>query len=259
MNDIMIKPQQQPYQEVYPGITNGIDYLGIDTENPWISSPNAEYDLYFAQTRETLLDVEVYKSFLSNSIRRFRSSKYYKTYKSYLMGLGLDHCAILGNVQDGMANIEMHHNFLTIYDIALMITEHVINTVGMITTFDLIQLLIEEHWANRIPIVMLSETEHQKFHSDQDSFIPPQATFGKWWELIYKYRYGITINIAQKIIQYIDRCNENPMGSLFVNMRNDILSFSNYNEYGYPVSKCVTINQIEAKPELMYEGAYING
>lgn len=236
MNDIIAHDIQYNYQ--------GLDLYMKQEDIPYVSSPNAEYDLLFAVTRDVLLDVEVYKSFLNNAISRFRQSKYYKAYKSYLMGLGLDKCAIMGNVDDSMATIEMHHNFLTIHDIALMITEHVINTVGSITTFDLIQLLINEHWKNRIPIVMLSETLHEVYHADTGNFIPPNATFGKWWELIYEYRFGITIDIAKKIVRYIDAYQNSPMGNMFVSMRKDILGFAQYNEYGYPANKCTIINQI---------------
>lgn len=231
----------------YPGMNMYTDSSSI----PWISSPDSEYDLSFAVNRDVLLDVEVYKSFLSNAIRRFRSSKYYKTYKSYLMGLGMDKCAIMGNVDDSMADIEMHHNFLTIYDIALMITEHVINTVGYITTFDLVQLLINAHWDNRIPIVMLSKTMHEVYHADSGNYIPPNATFGKWWELIYQYRFGVTIDIAKKIIRYIDAYNNNANGNMGITLRNDILSFANYNEYGYPASKCMTLNYQVNNPMLL--------
>ena len=51
------------------------------------------------------------------------------------MTLGLDHCQFMSNIDAEMANVEMHHNVLTIYDIAIIITEHVINTVGYISTF----------------------------------------------------------------------------------------------------------------------------
>ena len=35
----------------------------------------------------------------------------------------------------------MHHNIINIHDIAYIITEHILNTVGKITTFDLVELL----------------------------------------------------------------------------------------------------------------------
>ena len=171
--------------------------------------PRAEYPLMFYQTRDSLADVDRYKSFIDNCVSRFRRSRAYKGYKAYLMCLGLDRCQINGNISDGMANVEMHHNFLTIFDITILISQHILNTVGRCTTFDIVQLLIQEHRNNNIPIVMLSETAHQLYHSDPDMYIPISMTFGQWWDLLLKYRYGITLDIAYKVVKYIDNCQKN--------------------------------------------------
>ena len=37
------------------------------------------------------------------------------------------------------------------------------------------------------------------FTNDPEAYIPPDMTFGKWWELLSKFRYGITYDIANKI------------------------------------------------------------
>ena len=212
-----------------------------DTYNPMLSSPNAPYSLPFYMTRDTMADVEIYKAFLDNAISQFRHSKFYKNYKSYLMGLGLDHCQVLSNVNEdnvGARGIEMNHNFLTIFDIALMITEHVLNTVGYISTFDLIYLLKEEHKANRVPIVMLSETVHEMYHQNEDMVFPAQMCFGYWVELIQKYNKGITPKIAQKIIDYLDRSihDSDGMNANIINellgLRNYVEGWSRFNEYG---------------------------
>ena len=209
--------------------------------NPMLTSPNATYALPFYMTKETMIDVEVYKHFLDNAIAQFRHSKFYKNYKSYLMGLGLDHCQILGNVNEenvGARGIEMNHNFLTIFDIALLITEHVLNIVGYISTFDLIYLLKLEHRENRVPIVMLSETVHELYHQNPDMVFPAQMCFGYWVELLLKYSKGITPRIAQKVIDYIDR-SVNDYSGMNGNVINDLLQirqyvegWSRYNEYG---------------------------
>ena len=195
--------------------------------------PRAEYPLIFYQTRDSLADVDRYKSFIDNCVSRFRRSRAYKGYKAYLMCLGLDRCQINGNISDGMANVEMHHNFLTIFDITILISQHILNTVGRCTTFDIVQLLIQEHRNNNIPIVMLSETAHQLYHSDPDMYIPISMTFGQWWDLLLKYRYGITLDIAYKVVKYIDNCQKNNelTDVSYYQLSDTIKSWGNYNEY----------------------------
>ena len=79
----------------------GLDYdiISINDNNPCLRSPNATTDLYFYQTKDTLLDPEVYRAFIKNIESRFRRSKEYKTYKAYLMSIGFDHCQIMGNIE----------------------------------------------------------------------------------------------------------------------------------------------------------------
>ena len=212
-----------------------------DQYNPMVNSPNAPYALPFYMTKDTMIDVEVYKAFLDNAISQFRKhGRFYKNYKSYLMELGLDHCQIYSNVNEdnvGSRGIEMNHNFLTIFDIALLITEHVLNTVGYISTFDLIYLLKLEHRENRVPIVMLSETVHEMYHQNEDLVFPAQMCFGYWIELLKRYSRGITPRIAQKVINYIDRSiNDNDkLNSIAINdllgLKQNVEGWSRYNEY----------------------------
>lgn len=208
------------------------EFIKANDENPSIYFQNSDGPLSFYYTRESLNDIDKYKAFISNCINRFRSSRTYKGYKSHLMMMGLNRSQILGNIEDGMAKIEMHHNFLTIYDITILISQHILNTVGRCTSFDIVSLLAQEHKLNNIPIVMLDETSHQLYHSTPDMYIPVSMTFGKWWELLLKYRYGITLDIAYKVIRYINSCNNNnELTQLeFYNLRSSILSWGEYNE-----------------------------
>lgn len=210
-----------------------------DQYNPMINSPNAPYGLPFYMTKDTMADVEVYKAFLDNAISQFRHSKTYKNYKSYLMGLGLDHCQVLSNVTEdnvGAKGIEMNHNFLTLFDIALLITEHVLNTYGYISTFDLIYLLKLEHKENHVPIVMLSETVHEMHHQNEDLVFPAQMCFGYWVELLKRYPRGITLNIAKKVINYINiSINDSSLSTNATNellgLKENIEGWGRYNEY----------------------------
>ena len=179
--------------------------------NPIITSPSSTFSIGFYQTRESLLDIDVYRSFLKNCEQRFRSSVTYKNYKSFLIGLGMDRCQVHGFIHADMegVDIEMHHAILTLFDIALLISEHLLNTVGYITTFDIVQALKEEHKNNNIGLVMLSKTPHQVYHAAAgDFYIHPEMVFGRWPILIEKYKFGLTQDVAFKLMFYLKRAIE---------------------------------------------------
>lgn len=212
---------------------DGYDIITRNELNPTISCPNAQLDLPFYQTRSTLIDPEKYKSFLKNAERRFRASKEYKLYKSLLMSMGMDHCQIMGNIEaSDNVDIELHHNIINLFDIFILISEHVLNTVGYISTFDLIQLVIHEHFNHNVPCTFLSCTAHEMFTNDPDAYIPPNQTWGKWWVLIDKYKFGITFDIANKLIRYIGKYQNNLPGSINIMQQEQILNFAYYNQYG---------------------------
>lgn len=201
-----------------------------ETFNPTLSANADHVILQFYQTKESLTDIESYKRFLENAIARFRHSKTYKNYKAYLMELGLDCCQINNNLNSEMVTIEMHHNMLTIFDIALIITEHIINTKGFISTFQLVELLKEEHKNNRVQLVMLSLTSHQLYHG-ADLFVHPDMCFGDWYSFLSTYHTGITHDIAVKILCYINKAldeGKTNHGEL-LKLRNNILDWSKYN------------------------------
>ena len=221
----------------------GYDIITKGDINPVLSSPNSNIDISFYQTKETLMDPERYKSFLKNAENRFRASKEYKAYKSYLMSLGLDHCQVFGNIEaDDQVDIELHHNILNLFDICILICEHILNTIGYISTFDLIQLLIKEHFENRIGVTFLSSTAHQMYTNDPDGYIPPEMTFGKWWELIENYKFGITYEIANKLIRYITKYQNQLPISINIMQQEQILNFAYLNEYGVSPSECKIVS-----------------
>lgn len=198
--------------------------------NPTLASPNSPFTLQFYQTRETLFDSDVYKQFLDNGIMKARHSAFYKKYKGFLIGLGMDHCQFLGNINDEMATIEMHH-VIPMQDIALIISEHILNTIGMISTFDLSYLIKQEHKQHHIQLVMLALTPHQIYHDNLGMYIAPGMTIGNWPEFLKKYRYGITQDIAFKLLMYInqaideDKSNDNSL----LELRDTINDWSCYN------------------------------
>lgn len=241
MNELANTFNIKPQYNTLPGI------ITYEDKNPVVYSPYATSDLSFYQTRDTLSDVDNFRNFLKNAESRFRASKEYKAYKAYLIEyLGIDRCQVMGNITVNDADIELHHNVLGLFDICLLITSHVINTVGVITTFDLIQMLIEEHKQNRVGVTFLCKTAHQKYTNDPNAYIPPEMTFGKWWELLAIYKYGITYDIAAKVINYIKKYQNNMPVSVQLPQQEEILSFAHYNEYGWNYADCGYIPDSDA-------------
>lgn len=201
--------------------------------NPTIKSPNSVYEISFWQTRDSLLDVETYKAFIDSCVARFRHSATYTHYKGRLIDLGLDRCQFHGNITNEMATVEMHHAIINIKEICLIIVEHLLNTVGYVCSFDVVDILKEEHKANRIPLVMLAKTPHQLNHSDPEFFIPYDMCFGKWWEFLEAYHTGITQDIAFKLLFYFKKNIENngkANDAGLLTIRNKILDWSGLNE-----------------------------
>lgn len=233
----------QPINQVHPKE----DFPGIFTYNdfnPSLVSPNSPYEILFSQTRESLLDVDIYRKFLYSAISNFRSSAFYKHYKAHLIiDLGINRCQLHPHITigDGMevADLEMHHHILSIFDIAYIITEHILNTYGTLTTFDLAELLRMEHEAHRVHIVMLCKTCHQLYTARTEGFkIPSTIGFGKWWELLDRYKCGITRDIAIKIYYMLknDLYNSDPSNDKVMQLlalRDNIVKWSDMNEKFY--------------------------
>lgn len=177
----------------------------IYNSNPTLFSKNSLYSLPLFQTKETLQDIELYRSFLKSVERMFRGSVRYTRYKNSLYEFGINKSQIHGYVTADMAPLEMHHAILNLYDLSIIITEHILNTNGFVTTFDVVRVLKEEHSKNNISMVMMDETSHQLYHSEPGFYLHPKMCFGDWKKFITKYKDGITQEIAFKLIQYLNK------------------------------------------------------
>lgn len=184
--------------------------LSNQNNNPVLHSPNSDYSISFAMTKDGSYDLEEYKLFLDSAIREFRHSRTYTHYKAYLYSLGMNCCQFHPYIMSGkdfeVASLEMHHCMLNIYQIAVLISDHLLNTYGTLTEFDLAEILRYEHVNNRIPITMLCKTCHQQYHHKY-LYVHPNMLFGKWWELIERYPSGLKDNkdIANSLIMYLSK------------------------------------------------------
>ena len=63
-------------------------------------------------------------------------------------------------------------------------------------------------------------------------------TFGAWWELLSQYRYGITYDIANKVIKYLQKYQSETNISINLQLQEQVLGFAHFNEYGMPKEDC---------------------
>ena len=132
--------------------------------NPMIYDQEQPNAIFFAQTRNTLIDTEIYSRFVYSCENNFRRSKFYKLYKSNIMNKGLNRDQFMAGITNDMADLELHHNFPTLKQATIMIIEHLLNTQGCVTTFEVVKLLEEAHRNNWMGVIILSKTQHQVFY-----------------------------------------------------------------------------------------------
>ena len=220
----------------------------LDNGNPVLRAKDNTFEQPMMQTKESLTDIEFYGRFIHNCISQFRHTRVYKNYKNYLMTLGLDHCQYLHNIDSNMATIEMNHCILTIFDIALMISEHFVNTYGQVSSFHVVSALRDAHTNNRIPLIMMSKTVHQLYHNDDLFFVHPKQIFGDWVDLIVQYQNGLTPEICAKLLYYIkhalevDESSDNNLLELQECIRN--WSYMNYGSSIYELSNPTPMNYL---------------
>lgn len=200
--------------------------------NPVVGSPSQPYFISFAMTRDTLLDTDIYSRFIYNIELAFRRSILYKIYKASLFNLGIDRDQMMAGITAEMADLELHHNFLELKYATIMIIEHLLNTKGCCTSFEVVHELKEAHRRNEFCPIFLSKTNHKNYHSNPNSFISlKQCITGNPFAFIERYMDGMTLDIAFKLLLKLKQ--EEQYGESFTpNMskcREELLSWANYN------------------------------
>lgn len=172
--------------------------MSVTISNPIIMDSSMVNSIQFAQTRETLIDTEIYSRFIYSVENTFRRSRFYKDYKSSIMSKGINFDQEMRNINSEMADIELHHHLPTLNHAAIMISEHLLNTRGQVTTFDIIKELENAHRNNWMAVIMLSSTMHQAYHADPSAFISLSQCYGSPFEFLNHYSDGLSLDIAFK-------------------------------------------------------------
>ena len=210
--------------------------MNIDTINPIIGLPGQFNTIQFYQTRDTLLDTEEYSKFIYAVENAFRKSRFYKDYKCHIMNMGLDFDMEMRGITGEMADIELHHLMPTLKDAAIMITEHILNTLGRVCTFEVVRALEDAHRHNMMSVVMLTATMHQAYHQDQSAFISLGQAYGDCFKFLNAYKDGLTLDIAFKWLLQLKMEDQFGSKTNWVNIpkqREILLDWSNSGEVRY--------------------------
>lgn len=194
-----------------------LDLPNIDfkkpNKNPTIDSDTSLYTLPFYKDADYFSNIDNFVGFVKAVESMVRTSKYYSRYIAYLkIEVGLNFCQVLSNIkqedEDSVLDIEMHHGpILTLFDYVSILLDWSLYHDKKITTFSLANKVLEEHFENRIQVVMLSKTVHEEVH-DRNIFLSTKHAFGDLNAFIDKYQDGLSQEQIDKINNYIKSCEK---------------------------------------------------
>jgi hypothetical protein len=186
-----------------------VNYL--DDDMLTVSSSNELFDISFFSDRTSLRDIENFVRFVKACEWTVRKSDEYKNFKAQVIAKGLDRCQILGHISsDGSddVDIEMHHGPLfTLFDYCAIVIDALLFRGEKVSTFRVGRLVLDEHFADHIQIVMLSKTVHQLVDTG-NMFIHFNQATGNISEFIKAYHEGLTPDRIEKINKYIELCDQ---------------------------------------------------
>lgn len=166
--------------------------------------------LYFKDD-EYFFDDSNYSKFIKEVEKMVRTSKDYSHFVGYIKNtLGINFCEILTKVSESdNVEIEMHHGpIFTLYDICEVILNWFLKTRQKINTFRVANKVLDEHYAMRVQVIMLSKTMHEAVHN-KDVFMHYNQAIGNIDAFIKMYTPYLTDEQKYKIFQYAELC-KNP-------------------------------------------------
>lgn len=148
--------------------------------------------------------------FIDSTKLMVRTSDEYREYIAHVKTFNnLKNCAFLGNVDDceGEVDIEIHHTPLTIHEVIEIIATDMLFEKKSITTFDVAQRVMEEHFRNMIGIVPVSKTIHELIHDGKIN-VSINQVFGDVSGFLKKYARSVLPETSRKVEAFIKIADE---------------------------------------------------
>ena len=183
------------------------------SKNPTIDSETSLYMIPFYKDAEYFANLDNFISFVKAVESMVRSSKFYKRYIKYIKeDVGLNFCQVLSNIkqtdESKLVEIEMHHGpILTLFDYVSIVVDHMLANNKKINSFIVADIVLQEHFANNVQVVMLSKTVHEEVH-EGNIFLNMKHAFGDLNSFLFRYKDGLSEDQINKINNYIRLCEQ---------------------------------------------------
>ena len=144
--------------------------------------------------------------------RLFRNSREYKNYISYIReSNNIRGCAFFTDKDTDDVDIEIHHiiNLYSICDIAGRKLLDTLDNDKFLFTYDILKEVIEIHMKDLIPVISLTRTIHQFYHSGQYE-LPKNSKelhLGNYRKFIQEYKNYLNKEEISKIYTYFNDIN----------------------------------------------------
>lgn len=175
-----------------------------DGKSKIVDSPDSMYMLQFEKGDEYFSNLESRARFLRACEKLVRQDDRYGKYRKKLMKeVKLNHCQVLSSLTDKVCTIEMHHGpIFTLFDLCDIVLYNYLLKGWKITTYRIANDVLDEHWANRVQVVMLSTSMHQEVH-DREIFINMKQAWGDLNRFLKKYK--LNDEMKEKYNRYVDK------------------------------------------------------
>lgn len=176
----------------------------VDSDNNIIlintsSNHNIVDEFYFEPGNEKAVN-----SFIKNVERLVRTSNEYRNYISYLTNQqDLKTDVIMANLDITKVDLEFHHYPFTLYDIVDIMLECSLGENEKVTSINLAEKVLNEHYLNRVGLARLTKTNHELAHAGS-IFVPLSSVFGDVNGFILRYRDYISFELMEKYNTLVD-------------------------------------------------------
>jgi len=141
--------------------------------------------------------VQKYKYFIKNVEKMVRGSQEYRNWISYLKNeLSVDQC-MLTHESMSEVSIEIHHHPISLRNICCIVTDTMMQNKEKFTSFDIAQIVLGLHFANKVGYIPLVKTLHEKFHNGYLK-IPISLVQGEWEYITSNFIVSPEISIVIK-------------------------------------------------------------